>query len=347
MTMINPDHQTDSYRYILPEEQIAQTPLKQRSLSRMLVYNRQKNRTEDQVFKDIVEYLDHNCVLVRNATRVVPLRFEFQKTTGRRIELLIVGILGNGQYEVIMSHSDRVHDGETIELVKDRTIGCHVVSGQGKQTRIVELVNVDDFELFANQYGQVPTPGYIVGGIPLEQYQTIYAREGFSAAAPTVGLHMDQMTEDRTRERGTEIIDVYLTVGIGTFTPVFADDVRDHKIHTESYEIDQLAAEQLNQARKDKKTIVALGTTTLRVLETVGNDDVICAHRGETNIFIYPPYKCSMVDALITNFHTSASTLLMLVSAFVGSREKTLNLYQYAIDKEYRFLSLGDCMFIR
>ena len=338
---------TTDYDYYLPEELIAQTPLNDRSSSRLMVLNREKKTIEHKHFYDIVDRLNENDVLVINDTKVIPARLIGHKEeTGAVIEVLLLKDLGNNIWQTLAKPQKRVKIGTVISF------------GEGLlKAKCIELLDMGicKFELIydgilveiLDKLGEMPLPPYIHEKLQdKNRYQTVYAKNPGSAAAPTAGLHFTPEILDKIMDKGIQIIPVTLHVGLGTFRPVTEEDASKHEMHSEYYEISEESARLLNEAKKAGKRIISVGTTSTRTLESAIHDDgLFYPECKNTNIFIYPGYKFKAIDALITNFHLPKSTLIMLVSALAG-REFILKAYEEAVKERYRFFSFGDAMFI-
>ena len=338
---------TSDFDYHLPEELIAQTPLKDRSSSRLLVLNRQSGAFEDRIFTDVIDYLEPGDALVLNETKVLPARIiGSKKETGGAVELLLLKDLGGNTWECLARPQKRLHEGTEI-IFGDGLLSAQVVEVLGEGITHVQFAYDGIFLEILEKLGTMPLPPYIHEQLKDQsRYQTVYAKNLGSAAAPTAGLHFTPELLEKIKEKGVEIIKITLHVGLGTFRPVEVEDVNEHKMHTESYEIDEAAAAKLNAVKTRGGRIIAVGTTSVRTLETVaGRFGAFRPCIGETSIFIYPGYQFLAVDGLITNFHLPRSTLLMLVSAFAGKSE-IMKAYEHAIEEKYRFFSFGDAMLI-
>ncbi len=334
-----------SYYYDLPEELIAQTPIEPRDSSRLLVYNKTKKTIEHKIFRNIIDYLHKGDVLVINNTRVLPARLYGYKDTGAKIEILLQKRIDLKKWEIIARPFKRLSVGTKITFNKD--LSCKVLSKGEYGSCTIQFEFDGVFEERLSEVGQMPLPPYIHEKLKdKERYQTVYSKIEGSSAAPTAGLHFTPALLQKIREKGVEILEVLLHVGLGTFRPVKEDNILNHEMHSEYIEMTDENAEKLNKAKREKRRIIAVGTTSVRVLESCANDDgIIVPQKRETNIFIYPSYRFKVVDALITNFHLPESTLIMLVSAFVGYDE-TMAIYKEAVEQRYRFFSFGDAMFI-
>ena len=338
-----------TYFYELPEEQIAQTPIEPRDHSRLLCYNRKANKIEHKHFYDVIDFLKPGDVLVVNNSKVLPARlFGYKAETGAKIEVLLQKRIDLKNWEVIAKPQKRLNVGT--EIVFNENIKCTVTEKGDYGSCKVKFDYADDktFEEHLMEIGTMPLPPYIKEKLKNQnRYQTVYAKVDGSSAAPTAGLHFTPELLRKIKEKGVEILEVLLHVGLGTFRPVKEDNIEDHEMHSEYFEISKDVADKINKEKSEGRRIIAVGTTSVRVLESgVDESGKLQAQKRETKIFIYPPYKFKMVDALITNFHLPESTLIMLVSAFVGDIDKTLDLYKLAVREKYRFFSFGDAMFI-
>lgn len=339
---------TEDFDYYLPENLIAQTPINKRDESKLMVLNKETGTIEHRHFVDIIDYLTPNDVLVLNDTKVMPARLIGQKEdTNGHIELLLLKNTQNNIYECLCKPAKRVKIG-TIVNFGDGILKAKCIEVKEEGIREFEFLYDGIFYEILDKLGEMPLPPYIHKKLKdKNRYQTVYAKNIGSAAAPTAGLHFTQELLEKLKNKGITICYVTLHVGLGTFRPVNVEDVTTHKMHSEFYTINEETAKILNQAKKDGKNIVSVGTTTTRVLETVMNQyQTFKACSGYTSIFIYPGYQFKAVDSLITNFHLPKSTLIMLVSAFC-SKEIIMNAYSEAIKNNYRFFSFGDSMFIK
>ena len=336
---------TTDYDYYLPEELIAQTPLKERSESRLLVVDRKTNSYSDKKFSDIIDYLTPNDVLVLNDTKVIPARLIGHKEeTGALIEILLLNDLGENVWETLARPQRRVKIGSIISFGDGRLKAKCIKLKDGGLCEF-ELIYSGILVEILDSLGEMPLPPYIHEKLKdKNRYQTVYAKNPGSAAAPTAGLHFTNELLEKIKAKGVELIYVTLHVGLGTFRPVEEDDLTNHKMHTEVYHISKEAADRLNEAKRLGKRIVSVGTTSTRTLESNYNNG-FRETVEETSIFIYPGYKFKAVDALITNFHLPKSTLIMLVSALAG-KELIFKAYEHAVEEKYRFFSFGDAMFI-
>ena len=336
---------TADFFYNLPEELIAQTPAEPRDSSRLLVYHRSTQEVEHRVFRDITDYLKEGDVLVVNRTRVLPARLFAATKNGGAVEVLLLKRLALGEWEVLVRPGKKCKIGTRLTVNDELSLEVTGITETGE--RHVKFFYEGAFEDVLSRAGTMPLPPYIREKLKdPERYQTVYSRENGSAAAPTAGLHFTDALLDKIRGMGVEIVEVLLHVGLGTFRPVKVDDVENHVMHSEYYQVSEEAASSINRAKRDGRRIIAVGTTSVRTLETVADSDgTVRAQKGDTSIFLYPPYRMKCVDALITNFHLPESTLLMLVSCLC-SREEILKIYETAVRERYRFFSFGDAMFI-
>lgn len=334
------------FMYDLPESRIAQTPVEPRDHSRLMVLNRQTHVIEHRHFYDIIDYLNPGDALVINETRVIPARLYGERPSGGACEVLLLKQVGPKTWETLVRPGKKLKPGAEVIFGGGR-LKCKVLETTDVGGRIVEFECEGTFEAALDELGEMPLPPYIHEHLEnRERYQTVYAKQEGSAAAPTAGLHFTPKLLDRIREKGIEIIPVLLHVGLGTFRPVKVDNVDDHEMHTEYFEVSPEAAEKVNAVRARGGRIIAVGTTSVRTLESAARDGKLMPLKGDTNIFIRPGYQYQIVDALITNFHLPGSTLLMLVSALYD-REHILAAYEEAVKDEYRFFSFGDAMFIQ
>ena len=342
---------TSDFHYDLPEELIAQTPADRRDGSRLMVLDRSKNAPEHHVFSEIVDFLRPEDILVVNSSKVIPARLlGVTKKTGSPMELLLLKSLSPGRWETLVRPGKRAKVGDVL-LFGDGLLFVTVEEILPDGNRIVSFdydrsLFKTDYELL-DRIGELPLPPYIKKKQKdLSRYQTVYAKEEGSAAAPTAGLHFTPELLDRIREKGVGYAEVTLHIGLGTFRPVKEARISDHLMHTEHFHIDENAAAEINRRRAAGGRVVAVGTTSCRVLESVADENgLVHATEGDTGIFIYPGYRFRAIDALITNFHLPESTLLMLVSALAG-RERILEAYETAVKERYRFFSFGDAMLI-
>jgi len=340
---------TSDFYYELPEELIAQTPLEKRDESRMLVYNRKTGEIQHKHFFDIVDYLSSEDVLVWNRSRVIPARV-YGHREGKPdevVEILLLKKLDLTTYECLVKPGKKFKLGNRIVFSENLVGEVQWVQETGERIIKFEVLSGEPMEVELERIGEMPLPPYIKEKLSKkERYQTIYSKEEGSSAAPTAGLHFTPEVISKLKDKGVQIEEVVLHVGLGTFRPVQVESVENHVMHTEECMIDEHTAKRLNEAKKAGKRIVAVGTTTVRTLESMATDfGSVSAGQKNTNIFIYPPYEFKFVDALITNFHLPESTLLMLVSALMG-KENMEKCYSAAIKEKYRFFSFGDCMLI-
>ncbi len=341
------------FDYELPEELIAQKPSEKRENSKMMVLKRDSHQILHKNFYDIVDLLDKDCVLILNDTKVMPARLYGYKDTGAKIEVFLLKEREDNKWEVLIKPSKRVRTGTEIKISDE--LSAQVIMPLPEDGKWIVKMNFEgDFFKLLHKVGNIPLPPYIerkmasedLKKLDFERYQTVYAREEGSVAAPTAGLHFTKEILQKLADKGVEIGYVTLNVGIGTFRPVKCDNILDHHMDSETFEIPEKTAELINRAKSEGKKIVAVGTTTVRTLETAYKlYGKIQACKAASELFIYPPYEFKVVDNLITNFHLPKSTLLMLVSA-LASKEFIFEAYEEAIKNKYRFYSYGDCMLI-
>ncbi len=335
------------FDYYLPKELIAQDPLENRSSSRLLVLHKNTGEIEHKVFSDIIDYLNPGDCIVINDTKVIPARLMGTKEgTGAAIEVLLLKRKSNDEWECLVKPGKKARPGAVIEF-GDGLLKGEIVDVVDEGNRIIRFEYDGIFEEILDKLGQMPLPPYITHALKdKNRYQTVYAKNEGSAAAPTAGLHFTPELLDSLKEKGVEIASVTLHVGLGTFRPVKVENVEEHHMHSEYFCIEQVEADKINKARANGHRIISVGTTSCRTLESAALEDgVVPASHGDTDIFIYPGYSFKAIDCLITNFHLPESTLLMLVSALAG-KENIMKAYETAVDLKYRFFSFGDAMFI-
>ncbi len=338
---------TDDFNYDLPKELIAQTPLKKRDASKMMVLDKETGEFEDKNFVNLIDYLNKGDTLVLNDTKVIPARLIGNKTdTGAVIEILMLKDLGNDEWECLTKPAKRIKVGTTVKFSDELSCECIFCGEDGIRKYKFKYGGI--FLEILDRLGEMPLPPYITEKLKeKDRYQTVYAKNVGSAAAPTAGLHFTNDYIDKIKQKGVNIAYVTLHVGLGTFRPVTVEDVTKHDMHSEYYVLDCKTADLLNETRKNGKKIIAVGTTSTRVLETIADENgLFKAQSGNTKIFIYPGYKFRGIDALLTNFHLPKSTLIMLISALAG-KDNVLKAYDHATQEKYRFFSFGDCMFIK
>ncbi len=339
------DLKTSDFFYDLPEELIAQTPAEPRDSSRMLVYNRESDALSHEHFYDLPNHLKKGDLLVINNTRVIPARI-FGHIDGKQttFEILLLKRLDYTHWEGIMRPARKARKGSVIKISDELSATVEDIGEYGIRTISFQFDGV--FEDILSRVGNMPLPPYIHETLEdKERYQTVYSKIDGSAAAPTAGLHFTPGLMKKLEDMGVEFASVLLHIGLGTFRPVKAENILDHDMHTEYYEVDKENAEKINKAKREGRRVIAIGTTSVRTLESVADENgMVKECKGNTNIFIYPGYKFKTVDALVTNFHLPESTLIMLVSALLG-REKTLEIYKKAVEERYRFFSFGDSCF--
>ena len=338
---------TSDFDYYLPEELIAQTPIEPRDFSRLLVYDGANDKIYHERFYDIKKYLKKGDVLVRNNTRVLPARLFAHTENGGRVEVLLLKRFDLKRWEVLVKPGKKARVGTRLFFSEELSLKVEGID-EAAGTRTVEFIYSGVFEDIVSRLGEMPLPPYIHEKLKdKERYQTVYSKIDGSAAAPTAGLHFNEGLLNEIKGMGVEIADVLLHVGLGTFRPVKEEDVTKHHMHSEYFEISEETAEIVNRAKREGRRIIAVGTTSVRTLESAADENgFIKAEKGDTDIFLYPPYKFKCVDGLITNFHLPKSTLIMLVACKTG-REKILEIYKTAVEEKYRFFSFGDaCFFI-
>ena len=335
------------FYFDLPQELIAQDPLEDRSASRLLVLHKESGEITHRHFRDITEYLKPGDCLVINDTKVIPARlFGIKEGTGAKIEVLLLKRRENDIWETLVKPGKKARPGTRLEF-GDGLLKAEVIGVEDEGNRLIQFLYDGIFEEILDQLGQMPLPPYITHQLKdKNRYQTVYAKHDGSAAAPTAGLHFTKELLAQIEDMGVTIAHVTLHVGLGTFRPVKVENVLDHHMHSEFYVVEEEEAEKINKAKAAGGRVICVGTTSCRTLESAtGEDGILKAGSGWTDIFIYPGYQFKILDALITNFHLPESTLVMLVSALAG-REHVLNAYQKAIEEKYRFFSFGDAMLI-
>ncbi len=346
MTEIN--FKTSDFYYELPEELIAQTPIKERDHSRLLILDKNTGHIEHKYFYDIVDYINEGDCLVINDTKVLPARlFGTKKDTDALIEILLLKRIDDKRWETLVKPGKKARTGAEI-IFKENLLSGKIVEVLEDGNRIIEFNYNGIFEEILDQLGEMPLPPYIHEKLEdRNRYQTIYAKNPGSAAAPTAGLHFNDEVLKKLENKGVNIAKLTLHVGLGTFRPVKAEYISEHKMHSEYYELTESEADKINNAKKSGKRVISVGTTSTRTLETIGDENgLVRAQKGWTDIFIFPGYKYKVVNSLITNFHLPESTLIMLVSALAG-KENVMDAYKTAVDNKYRFFSFGDAMFIK
>ena len=335
------------FYYDLPEELIAQDPLTNRSSSRLMVLDKKTGRTEHRIFKDIIEYLNPGDCLVINDTKVIPARLlGVKEDTGANVEVFLLKRHSMDVWETLVKPGKKLKEGAFVSFANG-LLRAQIIKVLEDGSRLVKFIYDGIFEEILDKLGEMPLPPYITHKLKdKDRYQTVYAKYEGSVAAPTAGLHFTNELLEKIKDKGVDIAYVTLHVGLGTFRPVKAKEVTEHKMHSESYIIPKETADKINATKKNGGRVICVGTTSVRTLESASLDDgTVIAKEDDTSIFIYPGYKFKVVDGLITNFHLPESTLVMLVSAFAG-RENVLNAYQNAVDLKYRFFSFGDAMII-
>ena len=338
----------EEFDYNLPEELIAQVPIQKRDESRLMVVDREKRTIEDKVFRDIIDYLEPGDSLVRNNTKVIPARLYGKKDTGANVEFVLLKQLEGDIWESIVRPGNKLKPGSKV-IFGDGLLNAEILEILEDGTRKVKFTYEGIFNEILDKIGLMPLPPYIHESLKEnDRYQTVYAKYEGSAAAPTAGLHFTPELLKKIEEKGIKIANVTLHVGIGTFRPVKEENIEEHKMHTEHFYIKQEDVEKINEAKNNGKKVIAVGTTSCRVLETITDENtgLVKQIESDTGIYIYPGYKFKCVDGIITHFHVPKSTLLMLVSA-LADREFILEAYNKAVEEKYRFFSFGDAMFIK
>ena len=352
MNTTDDKYSVSSYDYDLPKELIAQVPSQKRENCRMMVIDRKTSSIEHKHFYDITDYFDENDVIVLNNTKVMPARLFGRKDTGAHIEVFLLKRISDKVWEVLINPSKRVKEETLIDISPDLYVKILTRQNEGKW--LVEMHYDGDFYEILDKVGNIPLPPYIertmtdeqLKNLDYDRYQTVYAQKEGSVAAPTAGLHFTNEILDKLKNKGVQICNVTLNVGLGTFRPVKAENILEHKMDSEEFEICAQTAKIITEAKKQGKKITAVGTTSVRTLETcMKKYGEIIETIEDSNLFIYPGFEFKVVDRLITNFHLPKSTLIMLVSAFAG-KEFVFNAYEEAIKEQYRFYSYGDCMLI-
>ena len=338
---------TSDFFYDLPEELIAQDPLEDRTASRLLVLDRKTGVVKHKIFSDVIDYLNKGDCLVINNTRVIPARLIGEKEgTGGKVEVLLLKRRANDVWETLVKPGKKLRPGARVTF-GDGRLKAEILEIAEEGNRLVRFYYEGIFEEILDSLGEMPLPPYITHKLEdKEMYQTVYAKYDGSAAAPTAGLHFTKELLSKIEEKGIKIASITLHVGLGTFRPVKVDDVNNHHMHTEWYEVNAEAADIINETKRNGGRVICVGTTSCRTIESVADENgYMKAKTGETDIFIYPGYKFKVMDGLITNFHLPESTLVMLVSAFAG-KENVLAAYETAVKERYRFFSFGDAMIL-
>ena len=335
------------FNYNLPKELIAQVPIKDRDQSRLMVLDRKNKTIEHKIFKDIIDYLEPGDCLVRNNTKVIPARlYGVKEETGANVEFLLLKRVEGDIWEVMVKPGKKLMPGVKVSF-GNGILKAEILEKLDDGNRKVKFEYNGIFNEILNEIGLMPLPPYIHEKLKeKDRYQTVYAKYEGSAAAPTAGLHFTDELFEKLKEKGVEVANVTLHVGIGTFRPVKVENIEEHDMHSEHFYIKAEDAEKINKAKKGGHRVIAVGTTSCRVLESVANEDGLVKEvEGDTSIFIYPGYKFKCLDALITNFHLPESTLIMLVSALAG-KDFIMQAYEEAVKEQYKFFSFGDAMFI-
>ena len=340
--------EVSEFNYNLPEELIAQVPIKNRDESRLMVLNRKNQTIEHKVFKDIIDYLEPGDCLVRNNTKVIPARLYGKKETGANVEFLLLNRIQGDEWEVMVRPGRKLQVGTKVSF-GEGILNAEILENLAGGNRRVKFTYDGIFNEILDQIGLMPLPPYIKERLKdKDRYQTVYAKYEGSAAAPTAGLHFTDELFEKIKQKGIDVANVTLHVGIGTFRPVKVEKVEEHDMHSEHFYIKQEDVEKINRAKQNGKRVIAVGTTSCRVLESIADENtgLVKAYEGDTQIFIYPGYKFKCIDGLITNFHLPESTIIMLVSALAG-KDYIMKAYNEAVKEKYRFFSFGDAMFIQ
>ena len=334
------------FNYELPEELIAQHPYDKRDEARLMVLNRKEQTIENKIFKSVIDYLEQGDCLVINDTKVIPARLYGKKETGAKVEFLLLKQIENDIWEVMVRPGRKLLPGAIVTF-GDGILKAEILEILDGGNRKVKFIYTGIFNEILDKIGLMPLPPYIKESLEeKDKYQTVYAKDLGSSAAPTAGLHFTEELLDKIRKKGVEIANVTLHVGIGTFRPVKVENIEEHKMHSEHFYIKQVDVEKINTAKRNKKRVIAVGTTSCRVLESIADENgYVKKVEEDTSIFIYPGYKFKCIDALITNFHLPESTLLMLVAALAG-RDYIMKAYNTAVEEKYKFFSFGDAMII-
>lgn len=339
---------TDDYDFVLPDELIAQEPVFPRDSSRLMVLDRGNQTITHKKFYNLIDYLEKGDLLVVNRTKVISARLIGAKDTGAVIEIFLLKRRDIYTWECLVKPGKRLKVGQKAYFGENKELTAEIIEILEDGNRIVKFEFDGIFEEVLDKIGEVPLPPYIKQKLEKkERYQTVYAKKGESVAAPTAGLHFTEELIEKIKEKGIDMAEVYLDVGLGTFRPVSVDNILEHKMHSESYEVPQETADKVNKAKREGRRVIAVGTTTVRTLESAYNKETgLKSVISNTDIFIYPGYNFSCVDCLITNFHLPKSTLMMLVSAF-SNKEFIMQAYETAVEEKYRFFSFGDAMLIK
>lgn len=335
----------EEFNYELPKELIAQTPAEPRDSCRLMLLDKKTGAYEHHVFRDILDEIIPGDVFVFNNTKVIPARLWGRRSTGGRVEMLLLTPKGDDEWEVLVNPGKKALPGECITFSDQ--VSCQVLEKTEFGGRRVRFQYSGDWDVLLDQIGEMPTPPYIHERLKdKDQYQTVYARYKGSAAAPTAGLHFTPALLEEMKQRGARLLFITLHVGIGTFRPVAEENIEDHEMHREWYTVPEDVAEEINRARAEGRRVIAVGTTSVRTLESAGQSGSVTAGSHWTQLYIYPGYQWHIVDAIVTNFHLPESTLIMMMASFAG-REHILAAYEEAVRQKYRFFSFGDAMFIR